>query len=397
MKENKSNNPFFKGLLVGALAMCLLLAAGYGIRSHMRGRDENLAARTEEKLDQLNTLIDAYYLYSEDLSEEDLEDGILKGYVDALGDPYSVYYNEEETTELYEETEGEYSGVGIVFSQNIKTKVVTAVQVYEGPAKNAGVKEGDILSKVDGEDVSTAELSDTVKKIRGEEGSEVELVVLRGEKKEEISLKMIRRKIQVQTVESEMKEGQIGYIQITEFDTVTYQQFADALEQLTAKGMKGLVVDLRSNPGGSLTTVVQILDLLLPEGTIVYTEDKNGEQEVYTSDPEECDLPIAVLVNGYSASASEIFAGAIQDYEKGPIVGTTTYGKGIVQQLIGLKDGTSVKLTISEYFTPNGRNIHGKGIEPDVEVESVYDEQHSDVDNQLEKALDEVKKLQNGS
>lgn len=391
MEEKKNTNQFLKGALAGALAMFLILAAVLGVKNHIKARDEELASSTEQKLEQMKYIIDELYLYSDDVTDEELEDGILKGYVDALGDPYSVYYNEEETAELYESTEGEYSGVGIVFSQNVNTRIVTAVQIYDGPAKEAGVKEGDILYKVDGEDVSTDELAETVKKIKGKEGTTVTLTVIRGEEKEEVTIEMVRKKIQVQTVESEMKEDQIGYIQITEFDTVTYQQFEKALEELEAQKMEGLVVDLRSNPGGNLNTVVNILDLLLPEGTLVYTEDKNGEKEVYSSDEKECDIPVAVLVNGYSASASEIFAGAIQDYEKGPIVGTTTYGKGIVQQLIGLNDGTSLKVTISEYFTPNGRSIHGKGIEPDVEVE--YDETNPETDNQLETALAEVKKL----
>lgn len=391
MEEKKNTNQFLKGALVGALAMFLVLAAVFGIKNHTKAREEDLAASTEKKLEQIKYIIDELYLYSDDVTDEELEDGILKGYVDALGDPYSVYYNEEETAELYESTEGEYSGVGIVFSQNVNTRIVTAVQIYDGPAKEAGVKEGDILYKVDGEDVSTDELAETVKKIKGKEGTTVALTVLRGEEKEEVTLEMVRKKIQVQTVESEMKEDNVGYIQITEFDTVTYQQFEKALKELETKGMEGLIVDLRSNPGGNLSTVVEILDLLLPEGTVVYTEDKNGEQEVYSSDKDEYDVPVAVLVNGYSASASEIFAGAIQDYEKGPIIGTTTYGKGIVQQLIGLNDGTSIKVTISEYFTPNGRSIHGKGIEPDVEVE--YDETQPEKDNQLETALEEVEKL----
>lgn len=391
MEEKKNTNQFFKGALAGALAMFLILAAVFGVKNHFKAREDELAERTEEKLEQMKYIIDELYLYSDDVTEEELEDGILKGYVEALGDPYSVYYNEEETTELYESTEGEYSGVGVVLSQNVNTRIVTAVQIYDGPAKEAGVKEGDILYKVDGEDVSTAELAETVKKIKGKEGTTVALTVIREEEKEELTLEMVRKKIQVQTVESEMKEDHIGYIRITEFDSVTYEQFKNALETLEGQNMEGLVVDLRSNPGGSLNTVVEILDLLLPEGTVVYTEDKNGKKEVYSSDKEECEVPIAVLVNGYSASASEIFAGAIQDYEKGPIVGTTTYGKGIVQQLIGLKDGTSLKVTISEYFTPNGRNIHGKGIEPDVKVES--EETQSEIDRQLETALEEVKKL----
>ena len=393
MEEKKNTKQFIKGALLGALIMFIILAGSWTVKNSLSARDENLAKKTENKLNQLKYLVDELYLYSDNVTEEELEDGILKGYVNALGDPYSVYYNEEETKELYESTEGEYVGIGAVFSQNINTKIVTAVQIYDGPAKEAGMKEGDILYKVNGEDVSTDDISETVKKIKGEENTKVELTMIRGDEQEEVTLDITRRKIEVETVVAEMKEDGIGYLQITQFDSVTLKQFNAAMEELESQGMKGLVVDLRSNPGGSLDTVVNILDTLLPEGTIVYTENKNGHKEVFTSDKEECDLPIAVLVNEYSASASEIFAGAIQDYEKGPIVGTTTYGKGIVQQIVDLRDGTAMKVTISEYFTPNGRNIHGKGIEPDVEVAYEYDEDHPEVDNQLDVAMEEVHKL----
>ena len=291
-------------------------------------------------------------------------------------------------------TSGEYSGIGVVFSQNANTKISTAVQVYpDSPAEKAGVKAGDILYKVDGEDVTAEDLSEVVARIRGEEGTTVTLTVLRGENHEEVTLDITRGVVQVQTVTYTMKENQIGYIRITEFDKVTYEQFENALNELTQQGMEGLVVDLRANPGGNLDTVSQILDLLLPKGTIVYTEDKNGKRQEWTSDEEhQFTQPLAVLVDGNSASASEIFAGAVQDYGIGTLVGTTTFGKGIVQQLIQLPDDTCVKLTISEYFTPNGRNIHKKGIDPDVEVEYVSDEENPDADNQLDAALEEVQK-----
>ena len=305
-----------------------------------------------------------------------------------------MYYDKEETKALFESTFGEYSGIGVVFSQNANTKISTAVQVYpDSPAEKAGVKAGDILYKVDGEDVTAEDLSEVVARIRGEEGTIVTLTVLRGENHEEVTLDITRGVVQVQTVTYTMKENQIGYIRITEFDKVTYEQFENALNELTQQGMEGLVVDLRANPGGNLDTVSQILDLLLPKGTIVYTEDKNGKRQEWTSDEEhQFTQPLAVLVDGNSASASEIFAGAVQDYGIGTLVGTTTFGKGIVQQLIQLPDDTCVKLTISEYFTPNGRNIHKKGIDPDVEVEYVSDEENPDADNQLDAALEEVQK-----
>lgn len=400
MENRKNTNRFWQGALCGALAMFLVGALAFGamkltgVRIPAGVSESGMDSETAEKVNQLKSLIDEYYLYSDEIGEEELKEGIYSGYIGALGDPYSVYYDEEETKELYESTSGEYSGIGVVFSQNMNTKVITAVQVYENsPAEESGVQVDDILYKVDGEDVSSEDLSEVVQMIRGEEGTTVELTVLRGEDAEEVVLDIERRTIEVKTVVSEMKENQIGYIQITEFDSVTYDQFVEAFQELENQEMSGLVVDLRANPGGSLMTVSNILDLLLPEGTIVYTEDKNGKQEVLTSDEEhQFTKPIAVLVDGNSASASEIFAGAIQDYELGPIVGTTTYGKGIVQQIIDLDDDTCVKLTIAEYFTPNGRNIHKKGIEPDVEVEYEKDEENPEADNQLEVALEEVRK-----
>lgn len=311
MEEKRNSNHFWQGALSGALAMFLLISVlaftlrMSGANFAVTKQDSGIDRTTENKIDVLKGLIDEYYLYSDEIGEDDLEEGIYSGYINALGDPYSVYYDEEETKELYESTSGEYSGIGVVFSQNLNTKVITAVQVYKGsPAEEAGVKVDDILYKVDGEEVASVDLSDVVQKIRGEEGTMVELTMLRGEKAEEVALEIQRRKIEVETVSHEMKEGGIGYIRITEFDSVTYSQFESALEELEKAGMKGLVVDLRANPGGNLMTVSNILDLLLPEGTVVYTEDKNGHKEEMTSDEEhQFTKPMAVLADGNSARA----------------------------------------------------------------------------------------------
>ena len=228
-----------------------------------------------------------------------------------------------------------------------------------------------------------------MRRIKGEEGTDVDLTVLRGDNSEEITVTATRGTIEAQTVSQELKENGVGYIRISEFDSVTYEQYKSALENLEANGMQSLIVDLRNNPGGNLVTVCDILDLMLPEGKIVYTKDKNGEQNVFTSDEEhQFTKPLVVLMNGYSASASEIFAGAIQDYGIGQIVGTQSYGKGVVQQIFDLKDGTSLKLTIAEYFTPNDRNINGEGITPDVEVKYEVNEADPEADNQLDKAIE---------
>lgn len=370
---------FLKGALAGALIV--LLAAGLASCGLLKSEESR-------KMELLESLIDRYYIGEADA--EDLTEGVYKGYIEGLGDPYSAYYDEEETARMAESLSGEFGGVGALMSQDRETGVITVLQVYEdSPAQKAGMQDGDVLYKVDGEDVSGRELTEVVNLVKGEKGTDVTLTLLRGDAGDEIELTVTRDTIEDQTVTYEMKEAGVGYIRVAEFDTVTYEQYKEALEDLEAQGMEKLVIDLRSNPGGNLETVCDMLDLMLPEGLIVYTEDKDGRREEYTSDAEhQFDKPLAVLVDGYSASASEIFAGAIQDYGLGQIVGTRSYGKGVVQSIFDLKDGTSVKLTIAEYFTPKGRSIDGEGITPDVEVEYVYDEADPRADNQLEKALE---------
>ena len=381
---------FLKGVLCGTL-VTLVVAGAAGMYLKNTGYGETIDKKTARKLEQIKDIIDDSYLKGDEIKESDLENFLLKGYVNGLKDPYSVYYNEEETKELYETTEGEYSGIGAVMSQNLETGVITMVNVYEdSPAEKAGFKNNDILYKVNGKDISTEDISKVVNKIKGEEGTEVTITVLRDGKEYEATA--TREKLEAHTIEYEMKEDHIGYVRVTEFDMVTYNQFVEAITDLKKQGMKGIIIDLRGNPGGNLSTVCQMLDYILPEGLIVYTEDKDGKREVMTSDEEhKLEMPMTVLVDGRSASASEIFAGAIQDYQMGTLVGTTTYGKGVVQQLFDLKDGTCLKLTIAEYFTPKGRNIHEKGIKPDVEVEYQYDKNNADADNQLDKAIEVLK------
>lgn len=390
MKDKKS---FLQGALCGALAIlliaglvsCGLRAGSLGVSSGNRSQD------TDKKMSVLKGLIDENYLGEVDT--EKLEEGIYKGFISGLSDPYSVYYDEEETRMLLETTEGEYDGIGAVLSQDIKTGIVTLVQIYDGsPAMEAGLKDNDILYKVEDLEVTGKDLTEVVSHIKGKKGTQVHLTVYRGDDREEITVTAVRNTIEAQTIKYEMMEDQIGYVSVTEFDLVTYKQYEQALEDLKSQGMKGLVVDLRNNPGGNLSTVCEMLDLMLPEGLIVYTEDKNGNRQETKSDAErQFELPLTVLMNGNSASASEIYAGAIQDYGVGTIVGTQSYGKGVVQQIFDLKDGTCVKLTIAEYFTPEGRNINGKGITPDVEVEYEENEEDPEADNQLDRAVEVLK------
>lgn len=344
------------------------------------------------KLKEIKALIDRYYL--EDVDEDQLEAYTYKGLLAGLGDPYSTYYTKEEYEDLTESMEGVFSGIGAVLQQDADDGTIKVVRVIkDSPAEEAGVKANDILYKIEGKKISSDEdLSEVVSRVKGKEGTNVNLTFLRNE--EEMDFTITRKQIENPTVEYEMLDQSIGYIQITEFEEVTVDQFENAMEELEKDGMEKLVLDLRDNPGGLLSSVVSIADQFIEEGMIVYTEDKNGNREEYTADSKESfDQPLAVLINGNSASASEILAGAIQDYKIGTLVGTTSFGKGIVQSTIKLPDGSALKLTISSYYTPEGRNIHEKGIDPDVEVEldeSLEDQSSikKSEDNQLQKAIE---------
>lgn len=380
---------FIKGALTGALLTLLVVSLAACGLQHI---DEGIiSSDTETKLSYLKKLIDETYLH--DVKEKDLNEGIYKGYIEGLGDQYSAYYDKKETKELTESLDGSFSGIGAVMTQDASNGVITITRVYDdSPAKKAGIKAGDVLYRVEEKTVTGKDLDKVVSWIKGKKGTKVNLTLLRGTNSDKIKVTATRDVINVETVKYKVLENQIGYISISEFDSVTGDQFAKALKQLQKKNIKGLVVDLRNNPGGSLTTVCDILDSILPKGLIVYTKDKNGKKEEYTSDEKHrLTLPMSVLVNGQSASASEIFAGAVQDYGKAEIVGTQTYGKGVVQNLFDLKDGTCVKLTTSEYFTPKGRNIDGKGITPDVKIEYKYNAKDPKADNQLDKAVSVVK------
>lgn len=380
---------FIKGALAGALLTLLVVSLAACGLQHI---DEGIiSSDTETKLSYLKKLIDETYLH--DVKEKDLNEGIYKGYIEGLGDQYSSYYDKKETKELTESLDGSFSGIGAVMTQDASSGVITITRVYDdSPAKKAGIKAGDVLYRVEEKTVTGKDLDKVVSWIKGKKGTKVNLTLLRGTNSDKIKVTATRDVINVETVKYKVLENQIGYISISEFDSVTGDQFAKALKQLQKKNIKGLVVDLRNNPGGSLTTVCDILDSILPKGLIVYTKDKNGKKEEYTSDEKhQLNLPMSVMVNGQSASASEIFAGAVQDYGKAEIVGTQTYGKGVVQNLFDLKDGTCVKITTSEYFTPKGRNIDGKGITPDVKIEYKYNAKDPKADNQLDKAVSVVK------
>lgn len=386
-EEQKKSSGNGKKILLMVAAVGIAFVAGRYTSALGSSNDSIITREVAQKAEAIQQVIEKLYLEEEDVQA--VQEGVYKGMVSALGDPYSVYYTKEEYDAFQESYTGEYCGIGASLLQNADTGLITIVKTFKGsPAQEAGLKTGDILYKVEGEEVTGEDLSEVVARVKGKEGTTVKVTIMRGT--EEMDLELVRKTISVPTVEYEMLDNNMGYIIISEFDEITTSQWTEAYETLKQQGMTSLIVDLRNNPGGGLSVVAEILDSILPEGMIVYHEDKNGQREEYKSDEEhKIEVPLAVLVNGNSASASEIFAGAVKDYGIGTLIGTTTFGKGIVQQMVSLGDGSAMKVTISKYYTPNGVCIHGTGIEPDIQVEfdaEAYEKDESD--NQLQKAIE---------
>ena len=421
MKDNKK---FFLGIFVGIVVMVFLIAGLFELALESRTvrmllfdtvkemstiSSEEEAERTDttsgaaidwskvsEKEEAIYNTIDDYYL--NEIDNDKIQNGIYKGMVDSLGDPYTVYYNSEEYKQFTSSSSGTYSGIGVAVSQNVTTGAITIVKTFKkGSGEKEGMKPGDVIYKVEGKKIEGIELSKVVSMIKGKEGTFVKVTVLRDGK--EIEFNLERKKLEVDTVNYRMEDRsgkKIGYISVSEFDEVTASQFKNAISELNKEGMEGLVIDLRDNPGGLLDVTCEMLDRMIKKGLLVYTVDKNGKRvDEDATDSDSFDKPVAILVNGNSASASEVFSGAMKDYKAATLVGTRTFGKGIVQSIVPFGDGTAMKVTVSKYYTPNGVNIHGTGIEPDVVVElskdatknGKYDRKY---DNQLDKALDVV-------
>ena len=421
MRDNKK---FFLGIFVGIVVMVFLIAGLFELALESRTvrmllfdtvkemstiSSEEEAERTDttsgaaidwskvsEKEEAIYNTIDDYYL--NEIDNDKIQNGIYKGMVDSLGDPYTVYYNSEEYKQFTSSSSGTYSGIGVAVSQNVTTGAITIVKTFKkGSGEKEGMKPGDVIYKVEGKKIEGIELSKVVSMIKGKEGTFVKVTVLRDGK--EIEFNLERKKLEVDTVNYRMEDRsgkKIGYISVSEFDEVTASQFKNAISELNKEGMEGLVIDLRDNPGGLLDVTCEMLDRMIKKGLLVYTVDKNGKRvDEDATDSDSFDKPVAILVNGNSASASEVFSGAMKDYKAATLVGTRTFGKGIVQSIVPFGDGTAMKVTVSKYYTPNGVNIHGTGIEPDVVVElskdatknGKYDRKY---DNQLDKALDVV-------
>ncbi|NLY66761.1 MAG: S41 family peptidase [Tissierellia bacterium] len=365
--------------------------------------------------DEYNSLVSTYMKYSKvvelenyikkyflgDVDEEKMMDGLIKGMFQSLDDPYSVYMNPDEFKSFTEQNEGVYGGVGIIVTPG-DDNLITIVSPIEGtPGERAGLKTGDKIVKVDGEEFTADRMDEAVKKMKGEPNTSVTITILRTDKegnKKYIDVEIVREEIRLITVKSDILEDNIGYIKITSFDELTYDDFKKHLNELMDKNISGLILDLRNNPGGLLDICVDIADEFLGKAVVVYTQTKDGKKQYEYSDRKAINLPLIVLVNEGSASASEILAGAIKDHGRGLLIGNKTFGKGIVQRIRSLTDGSGFKLTVSEYFTPKGTSIHGIGIEPDITVDLPEDimeigPENLQEDTQLQRAIEEMKEM----
>ena len=390
--DKMKHGTYVKGVATGVI---LTVLAGGGIKAVQYCRSDEILSDLAftQKIKYLENMIDEEYLG--EISTDKLEEGVYAGLIYGLGDVYSRYYTKDEYEQESVTTEGSYVGIGVAM-QKYTAGGVQIVECYKGStAEEAGVKVDDVITAINGEDITDTELQDVVSMIKDNEDKDVVLTVQRkGEDTQEITVKVSN--VELPSVFGEMLDENTGYIQITEFKGVTVEQYEEVFADLKEQGMERLVVDLRDNPGGLLNVVCDILRDILPEGLIVYTEDKNGNRSEETCDGKNpLDMPLAVLVNGNSASASEIFAGAVKDYGLGTIVGTTTYGKGVVQSIRQLSDGSAVKLTIANYYTPKGNSINKTGILLDVEVELSpellnQEEITHEEDNQLQAALNSL-------
>lgn len=387
------NREYIKGLVIGTAGAITAVIMLQMTGSHILSVGDGVLSKKEyvNKIEYLEKMIEENYLG--DYTEDDLAEGIYAGLVAGLKDPYSCYYTEEEYEAENTATEGSYVGIGVVLQQR-EEGGIEIVECYEGgPGYEAGLVPGDLIVEADGEDITEWDTAQLVELIRKGKKDHVVLTVYPKESSEAKEVDIPITDVQIPAVKYEMLDEHVGYIKIIEFTGVAPEQYRNAFKELEAQQMEKLVIDLRNNPGGLLDSVCEILEEILPEGLIVSIRDQRGEsRDIYSEGKHVLEIPLAVLINGSSASASEIFAGAVKDYEIGTLVGTTTFGKGIVQAIQPLNDGSALKLTIADYYTPKGNNIHKVGIEPDVEVklddsllnrtDYTYEE-----DNQLGEAL----------
>ena len=360
----------------------------------IKSEDNSSLSGLEATLASFRSVLEEKYMG--EIDDEALIEGAIKGYVSALGDPYTTYYTKEEMDELMEETTGNYVGIGIYMTLDLENNAIYVVKPMEGsPAEEAGIQAGDLITKVDGKEYSGEELDQASNAIKGEEGTTVKLEILRDGETQELEVE--RRKIVVSHI-VEKKFDNIGYLLIEDFDGGCAKEFEEKYKELESQGIDRLIIDLRNNGGGVVDEAVSIADMLLDkDDTILITKDKKGNEEITKSEHNPTiTMPVVVLTNGYSASASEILVGALQDNERATIVGTKTYAKGVIPEVDRLNDGSGLKITIEEYYTPNKNEINKVGIEPDEEIDlsdevkeqGTYTDEE---DNQLQKAIEIIK------
>ena len=344
----------------------------------------------EQGFSNLMRFITAYRFietkYVNDTDDVKLIDGAIDGMVKSLNDPHSNYLSPKMYKTLMEQTEGSFAGIGVVMGMDNEQKIHIVGIMENSPGQKAGLQEGDEILAVDGVPVTQMAFDEVAAHVRGQAGTDVVLTIMRDNANQDITI--TRDNIKLKTVGHKMLDNNIGYIQIVSFSEDTANEFNEAYNNLKNQGMKALVLDLRNNPGGLLTTCVEIAKKLVPKGEIVSIVDKQGNKETYSSSLEAPEYPLAVLINKNSASASEILSGAIQDTKAGTIIGNTSYGKGSVQTILPMFEDDAVKLTIAKYYTPSGRSIDGTGITPDIEINL---DENATSDTQLDKALEVLK------
>lgn len=384
------------GILLAVILFANIVASALNGNGGNQEIEKALNLDDDSKASIIQQYIDKYFM--EDVDEDVLIEGMYTGMLKSLDDPYSVYYTKEQYEEMNESSSGQYTGIGVVVNQNVNTKEIVVSKIYsDSQATEAGLKVGDIIKSVDGEDVSSKSTDDLVTYVRGKEGTDVTLGVER--EGEPLEITITRKVVEVDMVTYEMLEDNIGYISIDQFSGLAADQVRAAVEDLLEQGMEKVIVDVRDNPGGDLECVRDIVNIFIPkEKLVLYSQTKDGRQTKYYTQKEVMleDMPLCVLVNGNSASASEVFAGDMKCYNRGILVGTTTFGKGIMQSVFNLGDGTGLKLTIGKYYLPDDSNIHKIGIEPDYEVQvpedikNIWAVEHSE-DPQLCKAVEVLK------
>lgn len=382
------NNKFLKILAVVLLVITTAFVTRILTVREVLSSNENFG-----KVIVLEKYLKENYLYNKDIKDKNLEAGLLKGLVAGLGDPYSQYLTNDEMKKLSETTTGKFQGIGVIISPDEDGTVTVVSPIKGSPADRAGVESGDKILKINGKDFSAEKIDEASKEMRGERGTTVKILLLKKKNLKTVEVEIKREEIKIDSV-IKNKIGDIGYIGITMFDEETGKDFVKALKELTREGVKGIILDMRGNPGGVVDAAVEIGDAILPKSTFVTLKDNKGEVvQDYKLDDSYNDIKMVVLVNEGSASASEILSGAIRDLDRAKIIGKKTYGKGVVQNVISLPDGDGLKLTTSEYFTPSGKSINKKGIEPDIEVDLPENIKgigidYKDTDTQLQKAIE---------